>query len=415
MPRPRRPRLLLVGLPVFAVFAAFGAIVWLAYQHGAEVPPVGEPPLIKAPATALKLPPDEAGDSTVADQGEVRDLLTDTPPSGQLERLLPSPEAPLTPDVAAQTPAPNDTAGDTLAPAPTPPAPTATAAADQTPPAPVSPPAAQVTPPAKTASPPAQATASTAPAPSPAQVAPQPAQAAPTPQVAAKPAEPPRPAPVAAERQSAGVTPPATAVPPSTKEAEAALDALLAEVTQSANPPPSEANSASPSSSPPVPPRPAVASPAAPTTSTAAANPAPRPAQPAPRTPPATTSPFTQPGGQVTAIAPDRPGSPPSGAGAVSNPTIEPAPNGRVAALDGAYRIQLAAVRDEADARRAWDLFLVDLGPVLKGVQPFIERAATANGVFYRVQVGPFASLQQAELLCDQLKQRNASCFVIRR
>ena len=28
-PRPRRPRLLLLGLPMFAVFAAFGAI-WLA-------------------------------------------------------------------------------------------------------------------------------------------------------------------------------------------------------------------------------------------------------------------------------------------------------------------------------------------------------------------------------------------------
>ena len=37
------------------------------------------------------------------------------------------------------------------------------------------------------------------------------------------------------------------------------------------------------------------------------------------------------------------------------------------------------------------------------------------NGVFYRVQIGPFASLQEAEALCDELKRRNASCFVIRR
>ena len=60
-PRPRRSRLLLVGLPMFAVFAAFGAIVWLAYEHGVDGPPVGEPPLVKAPAIALKLRPDEAG------------------------------------------------------------------------------------------------------------------------------------------------------------------------------------------------------------------------------------------------------------------------------------------------------------------------------------------------------------------
>jgi hypothetical protein len=44
---PRRSRLLWVGLPVFSVFAAFGVIVWLAYQDNARVP-IGDPPLIKA-------------------------------------------------------------------------------------------------------------------------------------------------------------------------------------------------------------------------------------------------------------------------------------------------------------------------------------------------------------------------------
>jgi cell division septation protein DedD len=56
-----------------------------------------------------------------------------------------------------------------------------------------------------------------------------------------------------------------------------------------------------------------------------------------------------------------------------------------------------------------------DLGPVLSAVEPIFERAETANGVFYRVQIGPFANQQTAESLCEQLKQRNASCFVIRR
>jgi cell division septation protein DedD len=160
--------------------------------------------------------------------------------------------------------------------------------------------------------------------------------------------------------------------------------------------------------SPPVTPPPAVASPAAPGPTTAAANPAPRPAQPAPANP----VPVNPPGDRVAAVPPDRP-QPPDAA-ARPSPTVTPAPSGRVAG-EGGYRIQLAAVRDQADARRAWDLFVVDLGPVLKGVKPFIERADTGNGVFYRIQVGPFASLQEAESLCDQLKQRNASCFVIRR
>jgi cell division septation protein DedD len=400
--RPRRPRQLLVGLPLFAIFAAFGAVVWLAYQHGADVPPVGEPPLIKAPTAALKLPPDEAGESTVADQGEVRDLLTDTPPGNQLERLLPSPEEPMTPEVAAQTPTPGHNPGSTPAPSDTAAAhasstPTPAPTAAVTPPAPTPAPTAQVTPPVQPAPPPAQ------PASPPAQVAGPPAPATPTPQMAAKPAEPPRQPPVAVERQSAEATPPSATQSP--EEAEAALDALLAEVTQSAKSPPASANL------PPAgtPARPPVATPAPAPPSVAAVNPAPRPVEAAPQPPPAAVRPSNQQG-QVTAIAPDRPGSQPLPA-----PTLEPAPNGRVAALDGAYRIQLAAVRDEADARRAWELFVIDLGPVLKSVQPFIERADTANGVFYRVQIGPFASLQEAESLCDQLKQRNASCFVIRR
>ena len=84
-------------------------------------------------------------------------------------------------------------------------------------------------------------------------------------------------------------------------------------------------------------------------------------------------------------------------------------------ATDGDFRIQLAAVRGQADARRAWELFARDLGPALRGVEPIFERADTVNGVFYRVQIGPFARQEAAESLCEQLKQHNASCFVIRR
>ncbi len=400
----RRPHLLLVGLPIFAVFAAFGAIVWLAYQHGADVPPVGEPPVIKAPATALKLSPDEAGSLASAEGGEVRDLLTDTPPGDQVERLLPRPEEPLAPIVAAPA---SDPETDS-APAPTPEAPVATAAVD--PPAPAPTPEA----PAETAAvePPAEpAPAPAEPAPPAVEPAPPPAEAAaPPPQIAAAtPAEPTPEAPLAVERQSppAAESNGASAAPqPSPEEAEAALDALLAEVTQSAAAP------SPPSSAPSPPPAPEVARPA-PTA----------PVQPPPEVPgvrlpapePTTVSPFTPPGGEVTAIARERPSARPSSPGPVAALPSGPVTNGSLGAVDGDFRIQLAAVRDEADARRAWDLFLVDLGSVLSGVQPFIERAETANGVFYRVQIGPFASQPQAETLCDELKRRNASCFVIRR
>ncbi len=471
-PRPRRSRTLLVGLPVFAVFAAFSAIVWLAYEHGAQGPPIGEPPLIKAPTLAIKLPPDQAGAPAVADQGEVRDLLTDTPPSGQSERLLPAPERPQAPVTAAEEP--DDGSGDAAAVAPpTPdatapattgpttsgattsgattsatavtgpatggqvtggpvtsgsvtsaeavPPPVAAAPPPQTAPAAVQPAPAQAAPaPADVATAPAQvAPAPAKVAPAPAQVAPAPAQVAPAPaQVATAPAQPPRETPLAVERQSTAQTgpePPSSAPQPTPKEAEAALDALLAEVTG-----PAEARS-----TPPAPdgvqPAPSTVSELPPPIPSPARQPA--PAAPTQLAPPATASPPAGRGTDVTALAPDRLDTrAPTGAAATtatprpsSTPTLEPAPNNGVAALEGGYRIQLAAVRDEADARRAWDLYLVDLGPVLRGVQPFIERAETANGTFYRVQIGPFANLQEAESLCDELKRRNASCFVIRR
>jgi cell division septation protein DedD len=334
-PRPRRSRLLLVGLPMFAVFAAFGAIVWLAYEHGSQGPPVGEPPLVKAPSIAIKLGPEEGeGQDSLADGGEVLDMLSDAPPTEAMERLLPPPEEPLAPVEQASEP-PEEAAAPETETASTPP--------------------------------PAPATSSEPPA-----------------EVATLPAEP----------QTEEVATPTPA--PTPEEAEAALDALLAEVTQQAERPRVETPAPSTQSARVESTRPS-------TSNSASSSAEVRPAV----APPAPVSPFGRPAGEVTAIAPDR--RPPAGSSA--------SPTGRsdVAALDGPYRIQLAAVRDEADAQRAWDLFQVDLGPVLSGLEPFIERADTANGVFYRVQIGPFANLPDAEALCDQLKQRNASCFVIRR
>jgi cell division septation protein DedD len=398
--QPRRSRLLLVALPMFAVFAAFGAIVWVAYEHGSDGPPVGEPPLVRAPAVALKLAPEDDGAAVGegGEGGEVLDLLSDTLPTDQLERLLPPPEEPLAPAVAERELAPPE---EPLAPV----------IAER-----------ELAPPEQPDGLPSAIGELPPPTPAPT------AAAAPAlPEVAATRPEPPRATPSPEEQQVAAApapAPPASKPLPTPEEAEATLDALLAEVTRETDrvgvqPQPewtqaarSEPLAPRPTASDEV--RPAVAPPA----STLAPQPAP-PATVAPVTPPAPVAPLTPPGGEVTPIERDQRLARPTATGprpATSEPTLERAPERtEVAALGGNYRIQLAAVRGEADARRAWDLFLVDLGPVLSGLQSFIERADTANGVFYRVQVGPFASQQAAESLCDELKQRNASCFVIRR
>ena len=81
----------------------------------------------------------------------------------------------------------------------------------------------------------------------------------------------------------------------------------------------------------------------------------------------------------------------------------------------GRYRVQLAAVRAEDDAQRAWDVFQQQLGPFIKGLKPFFERAETSNGVFYRVQVGAFGKTTEADRLCVELKKQSVSCFVVSR
>jgi hypothetical protein len=337
----------LIGLPMLAVFAAFAAIVWLAYQDGAYGPPVGEPPLIAAAGTPIKLAPGDPGGRIVADQGEVRELMSDEPLPAGPERLLPLPEQPLTPTTTSDVTVAADE-GDPVSP-------TNGAVSAERPPA--------------AALPPAAASGSTSSG---------------TSDIAEDEGDPVDGGPVEAE---AATTP---------QQAEAALQALLEQVSR-----PSGATPQTPPSTAEREVRPAIAAP---------------PPQPESPRQPASSA----PGRTGSGIAAIEPGQPVGAAtGSARQPAPAPQPTQAAAPstdpVADRYRVQLAAVREEADARRAWDLFMIDLGPVLSRLQPYFERAETTNGVFYRVQAGPFATLDSAESVCTELKQRNASCFVVRR
>lgn len=129
------------------------------------------------------------------------------------------------------------------------------------------------------------------------------------------------------------------------------------------------------------------------------------------------------PDDDVTFPAPSKPETPAAAATtrerqAVRVGALDTAPGGEPvfqADAAGRYRVQLAAVREEADAERAWAIFQEQLGPFISGLRPFFERAETDNGVFYRVQVGPFGETAEADRLCVELKKQNASCFVVTR
>jgi SPOR domain len=376
---PGRRRRLWSVLPVCAGFAVFGAVVWMAYQDASLEPPGGEPPLIKAAPEAIKLPPDQAEETALAaEQGEVGHLWSDAD-EDQPERLLPLPEQPLSPPAGEPTP----TAGQPSHEAP------GGANSDA--------------------------------------------------RVAALPS--------AQRGQGSSDAAPEATPDRSLQEAEAALDRLLAEVTavsegagaqgqrdakpaedtngptaSAAAPPESKDTAvAPPENEDPgaAPPGPAASSPRAPAAITAAAEPPIPAAPPAPPQKPARAAPATtaeseadvRPAGAVGGGP--SPGAQPRSA-STETAALTPTQTPPIVA-DGDFRIQLAAVQGQADARRAWELFARDLGPTLSGVEPIFERADTVNGVFYRVQIGPFARQEAAESLCEQLKQHNASCFVIRR
>lgn len=298
---PRYSRWLLVAVPLCAVFAAFGAIVWLSHPDGA---PIGEPPLIEASSQPIKTTPEDPGGSTIADLGEVRELLSDQPVPEAPERLLPAPERPLTPVATSE----------------------ANAAAPET----------------DTTS---------------ASTNGQPIEAADLP---------------VQNREQAALTALAA-------EAERLAELLTSPVAE-----------------------------AEPPATTAGADTTPSPAAPRALPTAETDSSASPPATAVVPASPSATAFVPALAATGAATRQAPVP-GRL------FRVQLAAVRAEADARRAWQLIQQDLGGVLSGLEPHFERAETDNGIFYRVQVGPFASADAADFLCSELKQRNASCFVVRR
>jgi hypothetical protein len=380
-PSGRRWRLWSV-LPVCAGFAVFGVVVWMAYQDASLRPPGGAPPLIRAAPQAIKLPPDQAEEPSLAgEQSEVGRLWSDAE-QDQPERLLPRPEQPLSPpagdpsaatgqsggaDRDAQVAAlPSDAASAQAAPDQA--LPEAEAALDRL--------LAEVT---------AVSEGAGAPGAS-----------------AAKPAEDANARAVAAMPPAADTNrPAAAAAKPGEDTAPAVAAATPPENERAAKPPPS------PEANPP----------SAPATTAAAAPPAIPAAPPAPPQKPSAPAATAGAGADVRPAAATsravRPQAQPQAA-ATETAALSTTTPPQIAS-EGDFRIQLAAVRGQADARRAWDLFARDLGSALSGVEPIFERADTVNGVFYRVQIGPFARQEAAESLCEQLKQHNASCFVIRR
>src|SRR5262249_43040026 len=81
----------------------------------------------------------------------------------------------------------------------------------------------------------------------------------------------------------------------------------------------------------------------------------------------------------------------------------------------GGYVVQLYSGRSEAEAQDQFKALQAKYQGVLGDRQPIIRRADLGEkGVYYRAQVGPFRTIDQANHLCGSLKSAGGQCLVQR-
>ena len=126
-----------------------------------------------------------------------------------------------------------------------------------------------------------------------------------------------------------------------------------------------------------------------------------RPAAPSPATPESSAA-------RPPAQAPGRTASLPTNA--PNSPSVNAQPPAA-----GGHVVQLSSQKSEAEAQASFRSLQGKYPSVLSGRQPLIHRVDLGpRGVFYRAQVGPFASAEQANELCSSLKAAGGQCVVQR-
>ncbi len=85
-----------------------------------------------------------------------------------------------------------------------------------------------------------------------------------------------------------------------------------------------------------------------------------------------------------------------------------PAPRG--------LRVQIGSFRSASDATAAWDKTVAAHQELIGQRQPYIVEADLgARGIYYRLQIGPLHSRNEAQTLCNALKARGQDCILAAR
>lgn len=133
-----------------------------------------------------------------------------------------------------------------------------------------------------------------------------------------------------------------------------------------------------------------------------------------------------------TPVTPEPPASSGSGPLAIA-PQVQESVSRRIAALPpaqpeqqpsravaapavaGSYVVQVTSQKSESEAEASYRALQARYPAVLGSRQPIIRRADLGSrGVFYRAQVGPFTSSEQANEFCSSLRNAGGQCIVQR-
>ena len=152
------------------------------------------------------------------------------------------------------------------------------------------------------------------------------------------------------------------------------------------------------------------------------ANGAPPLARPAPPVPAAVrtvpvpaAAPAQAAGNAPMSLSPNAPapGSVRSASAAVPPPAAAAPTN--VTRTTGAYLVQIASQKSEADAQASYRAAQAKYANLIGAMAPIIKRADLGEkGVYYRAMVGPFQTSDEATKFCGNLKVAGGSCVVQR-
>ena len=85
-------------------------------------------------------------------------------------------------------------------------------------------------------------------------------------------------------------------------------------------------------------------------------------------------------------------------------------------AASGSYVVQVSAQKSESEAQSSYRALQQKYPAVLGGREANIRRVdlGEKGGIFYRAQVGSFATSEQATTFCNNLKDAGGQCIVQR-